>query len=380
MRPFAVALLAVALAACGEKQPAPKPAAAPARDPLSVTVAPSLKEKLVVAEVGKASVRDALRVSGRIEVDEARVARIGASVTGRITDLDAVLGEQVRRGQVLATMTSTELSSIQLEYLKAYSQRTLAERAAMRARQLFDADVIGAAELQRRQAELVQADAEVSAARDQLAVLGMSERAILQLAATRKVNSQSQIVSSLAGTVIERKVTTGQVVQPADTVYVVADLSSVWLVADVPEQNAGMIRVGEAVAAEVAALPGRRLAGKLTFVAVTVNPETRTVRVRMDLPNPNRELKPAMLATVFIKGAPTEQVVVPAEAVVREENKDYVFVETGGATFALKEVTLGQEFDGKRVVTGGLRPGERVVAEGAFHLNNERKRAELQGS
>lgn len=324
-------------------------------------------------------VRDALRVSGRVEVDEARVARVGSPVTGRITELEATVGQNVRRGQLLATLTSTELSNAQLGYLKAYSQKMLAERAAQRAQQLFDADVIALAELQRRQSELVQADAEVSAARDQLKVLGMSEAGLIKLAASRTVNSTSHVVSSLEGTVIERKVTTGQVVQPADAMFVVADLSSVWIVADIPEQNAGMMRIGETVEAEVAALPGRRIKGQLSFVAATVNPDTRTVRVRMDLPNPDRELKPAMLATVMVRGKPQQQTIVPAGAVVRQENRDYVFVQTAPDTFQLRQVALGAEYEGNRVLVGGLRDGERIVTDGAFHLNNERNRLALQG-
>lgn len=376
---FAIAVVAAAvLAACGEAQP-PAPPPKAEVDPTLIKATPALMERVRVGSPGTMEVRDALRVSGRVEVDEARVARVGSPVTGRITELEATVGQNVRRGQLLATLTSTELSNAQLGYLKAYSQKMLAERAAQRAQQLFDADVIALAELQRRQSELVQADAEVSAARDQLKVLGMSEAGLIKLAASRTVNSTSHVVSSLEGTVIERKVTTGQVVQPADAMFVVADLSSVWIVADIPEQNAGMMRIGETVEAEVAALPGRRIKGQLSFVAATVNPDTRTVRVRMDLPNPDRELKPAMLATVMVRGKPQQQTIVPAGAVVRQENRDYVFVQTAPDTFQLRQVALGAEYEGNRVLVGGLRDGERIVTDGAFHLNNERNRLALQG-
>jgi cobalt-zinc-cadmium efflux system membrane fusion protein len=378
MRTVALLTACLLLTACTDK-PAP-PAPKQAVDPTIIKGTPSLLERIKVGGLGTADVRETFRVSGRVEVDEARVARVGSPVTGRITELEATVGQDVRRGQQLATLTSTELSGAQLGYLKAYSQKLLAERAAQRAQQLFDADVIGQAELQRRQSELVQADAEVSAARDQLKVLGMPESALLRLAATRTVNSTSQVVSSLAGTVIERKVTTGQVVQPADAMFVVADLSHVWIVADIPEQNAGMMRIGEAVEAEVAALPGRRIQGQISFVAATVNPDTRTVRVRMDLPNDGRELKPSMLATVVVRGKPQRQTVVPTAAVVREDNRDYVFVQIAPDTFQTRQVALGVEYEGGRVVIGGLREGEKIVVDGAFHLNNERNRLALQGS
>ena len=372
-------LLAAALVAAGcgdkpvEKAPAP-------RDPLAITANAELAARLRTAAPGFAEVSETLRVSGRIEVDETRLARVGSPVTGRITDLEAREGDSVRRGQVLATINSTELSGAQLGFLKATSQRGLAARAAARAQQLLDADVIGAAELQRRQAELAQAEAEVNAARDQLKVLGMSPAALERLAEARTINSVTQIVATIAGTIIERKVTEGQVVQPADGVFLIADLSKLWVVADVPEQNAGSVRVGETVSVEVAALPERKVAGSLSFVAPTVSPETRTVRARMELPNPEREFKPKMLASMLIKGKPQKRLTLPAQAVVREENRDFVFVLTGENAYRLQPVQLGAEHDGRRVVVSGLGESATVVVEGSFHLNNERKRRELSGS
>ena len=372
-------LLAAALVAAGcgdkpvEKAPAP-------RDPLAITANAEFAARLRTAAPAFAEVSETLRVSGRIEVDETRLARVGSPVTGRITDLEAREGDSVRRGQVLATINSTELSGAQLGFLKATSQRGLAARAAARAQQLLDADVIGAAELQRRQAELAQAEAEVNAARDQLKVLGMSPAALERLAEARTINSVTQIVATIAGTIIERKVTEGQVVQPADGVFLIADLSKLWVVADVPEQNAGSVRVGETVSVEVAALPERKVAGSLSFVAPTVNPETRTVRARMELPNPEREFKPKMLASMLIKGKPQKRLTLPAQAVVREENREFVLVRTGENAYRLQPVQLGAEYDGRRVVVSGLGESAIVVVEGAFHLNNERKRRELSGS
>ena len=373
-----LALLAVALlaAGCGDK---PVEKAASPHDPLAITPNSELAARLRIDTPALVEVRETLRVTGRIEADETRLARVGSPVTGRITDMQAREGDSVRRGQVLATINSTELSGAQLGLLKAISQRGLAARAAARAQQLLDADVIGAAELQRRQAELAQAEAEVNAARDQLKVLGMGAAALERLAETRTINSVTHIVATIAGTIIDRKVTEGQVVQPADGVFLIADLSNLWVVADVPEQNAGGVRPGETVSVEVAALPERKLAGILTFVAPTVNPETRTVRARMDLPNPQREFKPKMLASMLIKGKPQQRLTVPAGAVVREENRDFVFVRTGENAYRLQPLQLGGEYEGRRVVVSGLGGSDTIVAEGSFHLNNERKRRELSG-
>lgn len=368
---IAMTVAALLLSGCGQKAVV-KPA--PVGDPLTIEISAELTTRLLLGKPTYAEVRESMRVPGRIEVDETRFVRVGSPVTGRITDLTATVGQEVTRGQVLATINSTELSSAQLAYLKSLSQRSLAARAAARAQQLVEADVIGTAELQRRQADLTQAEAEVGASRDQLKVLGMSAAAIDKLSESRTITSITQIVAGISGTVIERKVTEGQVVQPADGVFLVADLSRVWVVADVPEQNAGSLRVGESVQVEIPALGNRLLQGMLSFVSPIVSPETRTVRARMELANPAREYKPAMLASVLIRSTPQKRLTVPSEALVREENRDYVFLQTGERNYSLREVTLGIEHDGKRVVQGGLHGGERIVIDGAFHLNNERKR------
>ena len=375
-RTISAVLAAALLSGCGE--PPSTPQVAP-RDPMLVEAGPELLARLQTGLPEYAEVREALRVPGRIEADETRLARVGAPVAGRLSGLSAAVGDEVRRGQVLASLNSTELSSAQLAFLKARAQRSLAARAAARAQQLLEADVIGSAELQRRQAELAQAEAESAAARDQLNVLGMAEAAIERLSATGAITSVTHIVASLSGTVIERKATEGQVVQPADGVFLIADLTRVWVTADVPEQSAGALRIGEPVQAEIPALANRRVQGTLTFVSPTVSPDTRTLRARMALDNPDREFKPAMLASVLIRGTPQRRLTIPSEAVVREDNRDMVFVRAGEGAFRLREVSLGVEHEGRRVVLGGLREAERLVLEGAFHLNNERQRRAVQG-
>ncbi len=369
-------LFVAALSGCEDKE---SPPAAAIIDPTLVTVQADFLQRLKLAPASEGNASESMRVPARIEVDEQRVARIGAAVSGRVTQIYATLGQSVKRGEVLALIHSTELSVAQLSYLKALSQAELQRRAVERAKLLYAADVIGAAELQKRETELSQAQAELYASHDQIQMLGMTESAIVKLESSRNVHSQSSVISTLDGVVIERRLTQGQVVQPADALFTVADLSHVWLVAEVPEQQAGMVKKGESSQAEIPALNGKLIEGRLIFVADTVNPDRRTVTIRMDVNNPQRLLKPEMLASMLIQGAPQRRLMVQAAAVVRDENKDHVFVQLDTHRFQLRRVTLGQENQGLVPVLEGLKAGEIIVIEGAFHLNNERKRKELEG-
>jgi len=372
-----VLLMSALLVGCQKKQEAPVLAAAD--DPSIVNVTPELLKRLTISAVGAGEIAEIVRVPARVEVDEQRVARIGAAVTGRLTEIRAEMGQRVRRGDVLATLHSAELSSSQLAYLKAVSQEGLQLRAVTRAKLLFESDVISSAELQKRESELLQAQAERQTSHDQLKVLGMIDADINKLTETRSVHSLSSVIATLDGAVIERKVTQGQVVQPADALFTIADLSHVWLVAEIPEQQAGLVRTGGVTEAEISALVDQEIKGKLIFVSDTVKPDTRTVTVRMDVENADRLIKPGMLASMLIRGAPHKRVMLPVVAVVREENRDYVFVQLDAHRFQLRQIKLGPESNGVAPVLEGLLEGEKIVTEGAFHLNNERRRKELEG-
>ena len=378
---IAVLVLVIATG-CNKVASANKEEAAPAKvasNPLEIRADASMLQRIKLGEPAWAQVGGSLTVAARVEVDESRVGRVGAPVMGRVTELDANEGQSVTRGQVLAVLNSTGLSDAELGLLKAMSQQQLAQRSVERAEQLLSAGVIGSAELRRREAELVQAAADVSASRDQLRILGIPQDALETLEKTRSINSLLRITANMDGTILQRRIAIGQVIQPADTLVEIADLSNVWLVADVPEQQAASVVTGQQVEAEIEALPGQKIRGKLSFVSATVNPETRTVRARMDLANPNRKYKPSMLATMELHDPTQKKQVIPSAAVVREGNQEHVFVQLEPDRFVLREVKLGEEQGGRRVLIDGIQTGEHIVVDGAFHLNNERKRLAVQG-
>lgn len=317
---------------------------------------------------------ETLRVTGKVEFDEQRVARIGASVTGRVVELIAIPGQEVEPGDVLARINSTELGQSQLAFLKARAAAELAQRAFERARILYKEDVIAKADLQRRESEASTAAAERRAMADQLQVLGMQPKQIETLGQTGNVNSITGVTASIPGTVVERRIVQGQVVQPAHALFTVSDLSVVWVTAQVPEQEAYLLATGQPMRIEIPALRNRIYEGKLVHVGELVIDGSRTVAARTEIDNPDRQLKPGMLATMLISGTAVDRPVVPASAVIREDGYDHVFVELADQQFKLVIVRLGAESNGLRPVISGLEPGALIVTEQAYHLNNERKK------
>lgn len=385
MRLVLLFLAAATLCACHSEPEQKAAAEAESRgggdspDPALVTASPELLKRLRIVALSEGELREPLRVPGRVSIEEFnRLARIGATVTGRITHIDASVGLRVKRGQKLAVLNSTEFSDTQRGFLKALAQKQLNAVIVDRARKLYKSGVISELELQRRASELSQAETEYNAMADQLQVLGMSDESIALLEKNRSIQPLVPVASSIDGIVMERHVSQGLVVQPADVLFVVADLSQLWIVAEIPEQQAEWARTGQEVEAEIPALSDRRVKGHLVYIAPTVDPETRTVTVRMEVANPDGSIKPEMLASMLISGRVSKLPMLPAEAVIRDGDQDAVFVPTGADRFRLTPVKLGKEIGGQRPVLSGLAAGEQVVTEGSFHLNNERLRKELE--
>ena len=386
----ALAVLAASLPACqrgADDASAPSSAvampapgsAAPAADPLSIVVPPEMAARIKVGPLPMGESVETLRIPGRLDKNVYRTARIGAPVAGRVLKVHVVLGQAVRQGQVMAEINSQELATQQLAFLKASSVEQLQTRAVERAELLLAADVIGSAELQRRQNELSVARAERRAAFDQLRTVGFSAAAIAQIERTGHIDSVLPITATRSGTVVERPIAEGQVVQPSEALFVVSDLSTVWAVADVPEQEASRVQLDQPVRIEVPALDDSLIEGKIVFIADVVNPETRTVRIGVNVDNAQRQLKPQMLITMHVEARRAKRQMVPAAAVVREQDADHVFVVGADNRATLRRVRLAPDHGGTRGLLERLPEDTRIVLEGAFHLNNERQRRNLEG-
>ena len=314
--------------------------------------------------------------------DHRTTAEITALVRGRVVDVYADLGQQVKADDLLAILYSSDLGMAQSTYIKAGAKLFVAERAFERAKMLLQEKVIGLAEAQRRQGEMLSLRAEKREAEDRLRLLGMSEDQITKLNKDQKIVSYVPITAPFDGRVIARNLTKGEVVEVTEKLFTIADLSEVWVMANIPEKDIPFIRadagtsdkssVEQIVDVLLTAYPGEVFHGKVTYVGDVLEVATRTMNLRLEVPNPHRKLKPQMYATIRVHSLPEQNVLMVREvAVQRERDRRFVFVQRDAHTFEARDVQLGESNGEVFKVLDGLREGEPVVVKGAFVLKSE---------
>jgi len=347
-------------------------------DPLEIIITPDIQKQIKTEVVRHQEISETLMIPGRLETQNRRLAKIGSPIVGRVSDLYVSLGDIVKKGQVLARVNSIELTQTQLTLIKSTQLIGLKTKAVERAKLLFEADVISKAEMLRIENELEAVKADYRASRDQLMVLGMSEKAVEKLEASGQINSFGDIRSLFDGIIISRAINVGQIVNPQDNLFHIADLSKLWAVANIPEQQASFIQKDEIVSIEIPALDNKQIEAKIVFEDSIVDPQTRTVMVRAELDNLGLLFKPDMLTSMYIRSKKISKLAIPISSVVRENDRKYVLVQNTPKTFRLREVELGTRDGNLFSIISGLSEGETVVTDGAFHLNSERKKKELE--
>ncbi len=298
--------------------------------------------------------------TGRVTFDERRLAQVTAYAGGRIERLFVnFTGDSVRRGQAVATIYSPELFSTQQEYLLALENRERMHRAGFGGAHSASQDL-------------------VDSTRRRLNLFGMTAAQIAQLEKTRKPIFATNVISSVSGVVTQKLAVEQQYVAQGQPLLEIADLSTVWVEADVYEQQLGSVKLGDRVEISVAAIPGRTFGGKVSFIVPVLAGATRTAKVRIELPNPGLQLKPDMYVNARILGAPAPpHIMVPASAVIDRGQKQFVWVETQPGTYEPREVTTGGRHGESIVIAAGLHEGDNVVVEGGFLLDSE---AQLRGA
>ena len=397
---FALGALAFA-AACGS--PAVDPAApatgTPARPDVIVLSEAALKNSSIAVEPVQTTTRqEKVNAPGLIALDETRTARVGSLQEGLILETPAQVGDRVRASQLLALMHGHAMHDAWAGYRKAIADQRRLDRelayavdAHERARRLFADKAISFQEVQRAEVDRVAAaqtldmgKAEVNRAIEELKHVGVSPPEPAKDGSPRETDETSEQIpvrSPINGVVLERLVTPGTTVTPGTPLFVVSELSTLWAVAEIDESQLGQVRTGRPVEVVVAAYPGERFAGTITFIADVVNPKTRRITVRSTVPNADGRLKPEMFATVALgEGEPRSMIVVPQAAIQTIDGRPSVFVaEAEPGRFKPRTVTLGAEADGLVEIATGVAAGERVVVAGSFVLKSEMLKASAEG-
>jgi cobalt-zinc-cadmium efflux system membrane fusion protein len=297
----------------------------------------------------------------------------------------ANLGDRVKKGDRLLLLDSPAFGAAQLDYRKAKTTLSVTEQALERAQALLDRGAIGAGESQRREADYENARADLHEAEEKLHLLGMTEQEIRRLAAKTLPHAEVAQVTLRApfiGDVIERNATIGEVIDPNKTLFTVADLSTVWVRADFPEQQAGRLKTGLIIELRVSAYPDTMFRGAITYVGAVIDPATRTVTARADVSNPDGRLRPEMFAEVTLMTDEESVLSVPRGAVQQVGSRTVAFVVQGPRRFESREVTIAQASGDYIQVVAGLVAGDEVVTQGSYALKSEllREQMPLEGT
>ncbi len=319
--------------------------------------------------------------TGTLGFDEERLAHVGPRVTGRLVRVPGTLGAAVAAGEQLAVLDSTELGEARAAFLRARARHEVAQRRFEREQTLFKDRISSEQEVLEAEAAARESAADLAVARETLRLLGLSGQAIEGLSWEDPESSLVSVRAPFASRVVSREATIGELVSPRKTLFTLADLSEVWLWIDLYERDLSRVAVGARVEVRLDAWPGESFTGELAYVADQVDPASRTVRARVDLPNPERRLKPGMFARVSLASdeEPLPVLALPRTAVQRDGDEPIVFVRTGPGRFERREVEIGRTGDELVEILAGVAEGEEVVTEGSFLLRSQASADELGG-
>ena len=321
---------------------------------------------------------DTIQVTANIAHNQDRLFHVTPRITGRVVDVRVSVGSEVKTGAVLAMLDSTELGKAKVEYLKTQTLLELARTNYEREKNLFDQKIAARKDVLTAEAEYRRTEAEARMLHERLRLYGLSDQAITNL---NHAPSHYFLTAPGAGVVIEKEITQGEVVEPAKKVFTISDLSTVWVLLNIHEKDLAKVKQGTTVKIQTESYPGAVFAGKVAYIGNIVDPQSRTVPVRVVVPNPQARLKPGMFATAeVVTGiSSTEAIMIPSSATQKIEGKPSVFLQEKDGSFAKRELELGREFGNSVEVKSGLKEGELVVVTGAFTLKSELLKEGLEG-
>jgi cobalt-zinc-cadmium efflux system membrane fusion protein len=329
--------------------------------------------KTAAAVKGTGSTR--LHLPGVVQPNAYKNVDVTSLVSGRVTQVRAELGQRVMLNEVLATVYSPELADAQTTFIAAKAARDAHGLALTRSQRLYAIGAASRQELEKMTAEATEMDRALETARARLVLLGIPEERAQRLASPADVITTFDVKSPIAGIVTKRNANPGMNIDLATALFTVTDLSTVWVIADLYERDFAGVGVGSPVSITSPAYPGMDLRGRVDYIDQQVQPETRTAKLRAEVPNAGNRLRFGMFVDVSIGARSARPVVlVPKGAVQTVGTQSVVYVSTGPGRFVQRDVTIGDAMGNEVAISSGLEPGDAVVTEGAFFLRAEHER------
>lgn len=317
------------------------------------------------ATVQTQKIEDTLEIPAKLQADPSKVIRIFPPASGRLLSVNVRPGDRVIKGQEIAVIESSDISSARSDYVKARIEADRSERALRRAQLLFDHQVLSEREYQQAQADSESAKSDMERAEDHLRVLGVP---------VQGTSNQVRMVAPRAGVVLDLGAAPGELSKSPDNanpICTMADLSTIWIVGDVYEKDLADVQPGQSVEIALPAYPGMKLTGKVAALSDALDPVTRTAKVRIVNENPKHLLKPEMFATIRVYRHAVDAIVAPVSAVLHEGGDTAVMVQTKPGGYERRLVTVRGYGPSRVVVASGLKAGETIVVDGAALLRGE---------
>ena len=375
---FALAALVVALAGCSasaDSSPTAPGKSTPATPvPGSVTLNDEQAKTIEVNPVSLHVFSSQRTAVGNIDFNENLSVQVFSPYQGKIIKAFTEIGDDVKKGQPLYTIDSPDLVQAESTLITAAGVYDLDKAALDRARPLLAAQGIARKDYEQAVSDETGAESSLKAAHDAVRMFGKSEAEINSIVSSRRIDPVLMVPSPISGRITARAAQPGLLVQPgsATAPYSVADVSTMWMLADVAETDSPLFRVGQNVRVKVMAFPDHDFSGKISVIGATVDPATHTTVVRSEVSDPKHELRPGMFATYVIQtGDAINGIAVPQDGVVREtDGTQTIWVTTDRHHFTQRTVQVGRQQDGFQQITQGVKPGEQVAAKGAVFLSN----------
>lgn len=364
----ATALLALFLTLVGcESSPNSPTYAKSSSDPELFTIPQEQMSHVQVLEVQPTTLTRTLRLTGTVAYNAFRTTPVITQVSGPVSRVVVVPGQHVKQGEPMLYVASPDYSQLRSNYLKARDAYALAQKADARAKDLYQHHAIAEQALEQAESAEVQAGGDLVSARAALKVLGITDPdALVQAPPTFEV----PVKAPIGGQVVEQDVAVGQLIQPGSTqCFMLSDTSNVWVLVNVYQNDLPYVRVGDAVSIQTDAYP-QVFQGRISYVAASLDPATRTLQARIETANPGEKLKKDMYVTATVNaGKISKAIVLPDAAVLRDtENQPFVYLGTSQNQFGRRAVTVGESVNGQTEITSGLKPGDHVIGNGSLFL------------